>query len=313
MTRAAPAGTSVAVDILPPPRRFRTTLRVVALSLVVLVAAAGWWTSAPFRGSATSQTAAVGIHKVQGATWRPETGQPLFVAVLGSDIRNGAPGGGGGRCDAVHILSINPQAKAGTILDIARDTWVGSKINDRCLGGPDGMVNALKSLTGIPIQYYAMTEFSHFMKFIDEVGGLEVNVPYAMNDAASGARFSAGPRRMAGGEVLAFSRNRKDAPKGDFSRTFNQGEVMLAGHRKFRADTADPGRIIDYMRAAQRHVKVSVPMGDAIKLALLARDIDPANIRNVQVPGRTGSVGAASVVFLEPGDTFQRVKDDGIY
>ena len=118
---------------------------------------------------------------------------------------------------------------------------------------------------------------------------------------------------MQGGDVLAFSRNRKDTPKGDFSRSFNQGEVMLAGHRKFRADAADPGRILDYIRAAQRHTKFSIPLSDAIKLALLARDIDPANIRNIQVPGRTGSVGAASVVFLEPGDTFQRVKDDGVY
>ena len=310
MTGATPA----AVDILPPPRRVGTALRVLGILLVVLVTAAGWWMSAPFRGSARSQTAAVGIHKVQGATWRPETGQTLFVAVLGSDIRNGPPGGGGGRCDAIHVLAINPQAKAGTILDIARDTWVGSKINDRCLGGPDGMVNALKSLTGIPIQYYVTTEFSHFMKLIDELGGLDINVPYAMHDpVGSGANFGAGPRHMLGGDVLAFSRNRHDTPKGDFSRSFNQGEVMLAGHRKFRAETADPGRILDYLRAAQRNVRFSIPMGDAIKLALLARDIDPANIRNIQVPGRTGSVGAASVVFLEPGDTFQRVKDDGIY
>ncbi|HEY8200752.1 MAG TPA: LCP family protein [Actinomycetota bacterium] len=288
-------------------------LRLVAASLAVLVGAGLWWASAPFRGSASSQTAAVGIHKVQGVSWRPEAGQPLFIAVLGSDVRNGAPGGTGGRCDAIHILAINPTAKAGTILDIARDTWAGSKINDRCLGGPEGMVNALKSLTGIPIQYYVTTEFSHFMKFIDEMGGLDVSVPYAMNDPASGARFSAGVRHMQGGDVLAFSRNRHDTPKGDFSRTFNQGDVLLAGLRKFQAETADPGRILDYLRAAQRNTKFSVPLSDVVKLAFLAREINPANIRNIQVPGRTGSVGAASVVFLEPGDTFQRVKDDGLY
>ena len=118
---------------------------------------------------------------------------------------------------------------------------------------------------------------------------------------------------MQGGDVLALSRNRHDTPKGDFSRTFNQGEVALAGLRKFQAETADPGRIFDYLRAAQRNTKFSIPLSDVVKLALLAREINPANVRNIQVPGRTGSVGAASVVFLEPGDTFQRVKDDGIY
>jgi LCP family protein required for cell wall assembly len=301
----------MSADILPPPRRLRTAVRVLGLCLAVVLAATAWWASAPFRGSASSQ-AAVGIHKVQGATWRPEIGQPLFIAVLGSDTRSGPPGGSG-RCDAIHIVSINPQQKAGAIINIPRDTWVGSKINDRCVGGPDGMVNALKSLTGINIQYYVTTEFSHFMKFIDEVGGVTVNVPYAMNDAPSGARFAAGPMHMLGGHVLAFSRNRKDTPKGDFSRSFNQGSVLLAGLAKFRAESADPGRILDYIRAAQRNIRFSVPLGDAVKLALLAREIDPANVRNIEPIGRTGAVGAASVVFLEPGDTFQRVKDDGVY
>lgn len=298
--------------ILPLRRPWRTVRKALGATLTVLVMGAGWWMSEPFRGSASSQ-AAVGIHKVQGATWRPDVGQPLFVAVLGSDTRNGPPGGSG-RCDAIHIVAINPQAKAGTILNIARDSFVGgSKINDRCVKGPDGMVAALKGLTGIPIQYYVTTEFSHFMAFYAEVGAIEINVPYPMNDPPSGARFKAGPQQLFGGQILAFSRNRKDTPKGDFSRTGNQGMVILASLQKYRNEATDPHRILDYVRAARRHIKFSIPMSEAIPLALLAREIDPANVKNVTVPGRTGSVGAASVVFLEPGDTFQRVKDDGIY
>jgi LCP family protein required for cell wall assembly len=299
-----------AVDILPARRR-RRALRLTGLTLVVALAAAGWWTSAPFRGSASSQ-AAVGIHKVQGASWRPETNQPLFIAVLGSDTRNGPPGGSG-RCDAIHIVAINAQQKAGSIINIPRDTWVGSKINDRCVGGSAGMVSALKNLTGIQVQYYVTTEFSHFMKLVDELGGITVNVPYGMNDTPSGAVFPAGPKHMLGGHVLAFSRNRKDTPKGDFSRSFNQGEVIRASLAKYRVEAQDPGRILDYLRAAQRNVRFDIPMDEAIKLALLAREIDPANVQNIEPRGRTGSVGAASVVFLEPGDTFTRVKDDGIY
>jgi LCP family protein required for cell wall assembly len=290
----------------------RLVRRALGAMLAVLAMGGGWWLSEPFRGSASSQTG-VGIHKVQGASWRPETGQPLFVAVLGNDNRNAAPGAGG-RCDAIHIVAINPQAKAGTILNIARDSFVGgSKINDRCVRGPDAMVGALKALTGMPIQYYVTTEFSHFMAFFSEVGAIEVNVPYAMNDPASGAVFRAGPQQLFGGEILAFTRNRKDTPKGDFSRSDNQGLVILASLAKFRKEAADPHRILDYVKAARRHMKVSIPMSEAIPLALLARDIDPANVRNVTINGRTGSVGAASVVFLEPGDTFQRVRDDGIY
>jgi polyisoprenyl-teichoic acid--peptidoglycan teichoic acid transferase len=289
------------------------------LAVITLMVATGiWWLAAPFRASAG--TPAVGIHKLQGASWRPELGQPLFIAVLGSDTRQGPPDGGGGRCDAIHIVGINPAAKAGTILNFPRDSYVPvpgfgtTKINAACTRGPESMVGALKSLTGIPIQYYVITEFSHFRALIDELGGITVNVPYPMRDSPSGAHFNtAGPTPMNGTQALAFSRNRKDTPRGDFSRTENQGIVIRDALGKFRAEAADPHRIFDYVRVGRRHTRSTVPLGDLVKLALLAKDIDPANIRNHTIAGSSGSAGGASVVFLAPGDTFARVKDDALY
>jgi len=280
-----------------------------------------WWISLPLRASGqTAGPPAVGIHKVQGASWRPETGQPLFIAVLGSDSRVAPPDGGGGRCDAIHIIGINPGTKSGTVLDFPRDSWVSipgrgtNKINSACSsGGAELMVQTLKSLTGIPIQYYVITEFSHFIKFIDVLGGLDVNVPYKMKDTFSGADFPAGPIHMTGGQTLSISRNRHDTPKGDFSRSENQGIVILAGLNKFRSEMADPHRIFDYIKAARQNTKVTVPLLDMIKLGLLAKDIDPAQVKNLPMPGSTGSAGGASVVFLAPGDIYSRVRDDAIY
>lgn len=310
-------------DIVARPRRRHRLVPTTLTALAALVGAALWWLAAPFLPAALSQTStttpAVGIHKVQAASWRPDLGQPLFIAVLGSDTRNGPPDGGRGRCDAIHIVAINPQAKAGTILNFARDAWVDvpgrgrDKLNAACVRGPQTMVQALKNLTGIPIQYYAITEFSHFMRLVDELGGIEIDVPYAMRDSASGANFRPGPQHLLGGDVLAFSRNRKDTPRGDFSRSENQGLVILAALRKFRSEAAaDHHRILDYVRVARRHTEITVPVGEFIKLSLLALEIDPANVQNVTIPGSTGSAGGASVVFLSPGDIFDRVRDDGL-
>lgn len=300
-----------------PRRAARAT---VALTVAALFAAGGgFWLGKPFRGSAETPSPAVGIHKVQGASWRPELGQPLFLAVLGSDARRSEPGAGGSRCDAIHIVAINPVLRAGTILDFPRDSWIPvagrgqDKINAACVSGPETMVRTLVAHTGIPIQYYVMTEFSHFVRFIDELGGVDVNVPYAMRDPPSGAHFSAGPTHMNGSQALAFSRNRKDTPRGDFSRSENQGILILATLAKFRGEAADPHRVLDYVRVARRHTKITVPLGELVKMALLAREIDPAAIRNVVIPGSTGSAGGASVVFLAPGDTYARVRDDAVY
>lgn len=295
-------------------------LRRAAIALVVVAAMAAaflWWALAPIvrPAGATESPAAVGINKVAGATWRPELGQPLFVAVLGTDVRNGPPGGGGGRCDAIHILAINPQQKAGTILNFPRDSAIAgyTKVNAACTGGVGPMVQALRSATGIPIQYYVTTEFTHFTNLVNDLGGVDVNVPYDMRDSPSGADFRPGVIRMDGRAALAFTRNRKDTPRGDFSRTDNQGLFMLASLAKFRAEAADPHRIFDYIRAARVHLRTDVPIGEVVKLALLAREIDPAAVKNITINGSTGNSGGASVVFLAPGDTYNRVKDDGIY
>lgn len=279
-----------------------------------------WWISLPLRaGAQTSTPAAAGIHKVQGAAWRPEVGQPLFIAVLGSDARSAPTDGGGGRCDGIHIVAINPVTKGGTILNFPRDSWVNiagrgvNKINSACSsGGAELMVQTLKNLTGMPIHYYAITEFSHFVKFFDELGGIDVNVPYAMADSPSGAFFPAGPIHMTGGQALAFTRNRKDTPRGDFSRAENHGILIQAALVKFRAEAADPHRVLDYIRTARRHTKVSAPLMELVKLGLLAREIDPAQLKNMTMPGSVGSAGGASVVFLAPGDIYARVRDDAI-
>lgn len=295
----------------PRLRRAAVASAVILALLLTLV----WWAVAPIVGPAEAGEAAVGINKVSGASWRPERGEPLFIAVLGTDVRQGPPGGGGGRCDAIHIVAINPQQKAGTVLNFPRDSAIAgyTKVNAACTGGPGRMVEALKSHTGIPIQYYVTTEFSNFTAFINEIGGVNVTVPYDMRDSPSGADFRPGPILMDGRAALAFSRNRKDTPRGDFSRTENQGIVILASLAKFRAEAADPHRIFDYIRAARRHLRTDVPLNEAIKLALLAREIDPANVRNMTINGSTGSSGGASVVFLAPGDTYNRVRDDAIY
>jgi LCP family protein required for cell wall assembly len=291
--------------------------------MVAVLVASGlglFWLLEPIFASAQSPTTAIGIHKVQGASWHPELGQPLFLLILGSDTRKGPPDGGGGRCDAIHIVAINPQSKSGTILNFPRDSWVPvsgmgtTKINAACTRGAENMVSTLKSLTGIPIQYYAITEFSNFVALVDELGGIQgVPIPYRMRDPYSGADFQQGTFPLNGTQALAFSRNRHDTPRGDFSRSENQATLILAGLGKFREETADPHRIFDIIRIGRRHVKSNLPLSDLVKLALLAKDVDPANVKNLTMPGSTGSAGGASVVFLAPGDIFARVRDDGIY
>ncbi len=180
---------------------------------------------------------AVEIHKVSEARFSPDGGKPVFVLVMGNDAR---PGDTRSRGDALHLIGINPVSGRATILNIPRDTWTNipgsgvEKINyAHYLGGPLLEAQAVSALVGVDIPIVLSTGFQGLSDMVDELGGVNVDVPVAMNDKTSGAIFPAATVRMDGGAALAFSRNRSLAG-GDFTRTQDQGILILAGLSKLR-------------------------------------------------------------------------------
>lgn len=45
-----------------------------------------------------------------------------------------------------------------------------------------GFAKELEKITGLEIPYYATIDFSGFKKLIDGLGGIEVDVPFALHD-----------------------------------------------------------------------------------------------------------------------------------
>lgn len=243
-----------------------------------------------------------------------------FVLVLGSDAR---PGQDIRRtnADSIHLLAVNPRTQQGTILGIPRDAWVdipgrgNGKINSALAhGGPSLAVETVRRLTGLPIQFYVLTGFSGLTSMVDELGGVEVPVDRRMDDSASGARFERGLHHFNGDQALAFTRNRKDVANGDFSRSENQGTLMLAALAKMRAEIGDDAGLRRWTGVLMRHAALDVAADRLAGLAALARGIDPGRLRNVVAPGRIGFAGRQSVVYLgqEASRIFFDLRDDAV-
>ncbi len=269
-------------------------------------------------GMAAPRPAVFEIHKVDEAHFNPVPGGPIFVLVLGNDAR---PGESISRADGIHLIGVNPGLGQATILDIPRDTYTPipghgtDKINAaHVYGGPQLMAAAVSNLVGVDIPYVLTTGFVGLTAMVDEMGGVDVDVPTAMSDSNSGAFFSAGRQRMNGSEALAFSRNRGIAG-GDFSRTRNQGILILSALAKLRAEGTSPARILRSLAVLLRHTTLDgVGVADLYRLGRLGLSIDPAQVNNVVMPGVAGSAGGASVVFptsAAPG-VFADMADDGI-
>jgi LCP family protein required for cell wall assembly len=228
----------------------------------------------------------------------------VWILAIGSDAR---PGGDMRKSngDSIHLIGVDPQTGVGTVVGFPRDSWVKipghgtGKINSAlAMGGPTLMAETVRQVTGLPVNYYVLTAFEGFQKIVDEVGGVHVQVDKKMNDKFSGARFDPGWHDMNGGEALAYSRDRHDVANGDFTRSLHQGNVMLSGLAKLRAEVGDDAGLQRWIGVLLRHADLDSPPQQLLPLAALARRLDPARVTNIVVPGRVGTAGAASVVYL---------------
>ncbi|MGH9035308.1 MAG: LCP family protein, partial [Acidimicrobiia bacterium] len=228
----------------------------------------------------------------------------VFVLAIGSDAR---PGQDMRRTngDAIHLLAVDPRTGAGTIVGFPRDSWVEvpgkgtRKINSALsLGGPQLMAETVRRLTGLPVHYYAVTGFEGFTNIVNDLGGVNVNVDRGMKDRFSGANFDPGWHNMNGDEALAYSRNRHDTLNGDFDRSLHQGNVILSALAKLRAEVGDDVGIQRWIGVLMKYADLDSPPQQLTELATLARHLDPSKLTNLVLPGRVGTAGGQSVVFL---------------
>jgi LCP family protein required for cell wall assembly len=248
--------------------------------------------------------------------------KPIYVLVIGSDARPDQAIESQ-RADSLHILSINPAEHRASIVGIPRDSYVeipgvGQNKIDAALfyGGPDLVVQTVEQLTGLKMDYWAMTGFASFEQMVDDVDGLVVDVPFAMSDEASKAFLDPGVQRLDGDNALAFARNRHDLPAGDFGRSEDQGLLMLSALAQFKKEfNQDPARLLAWVASFVRHGTTSLSLDEVLDLAFTGTTINANKVANAVLPGGVGMVGTLSVVTLNQ-DTLDAISkdlaDDGI-
>jgi polyisoprenyl-teichoic acid--peptidoglycan teichoic acid transferase len=309
--------------------RHRHTLFGLVLAGLVLWVAGATLGAFADGGSASASSGSAGnaplleIGKAHPAQAVPSlTGsKPIFILCLGSDARPGEPLEGE-RTDSIHILAINPAKKRASLVGFPRDSWVNipghgmDKINAALTyGGPTLTTKVIEDITGIHMDYYAITGFGGMEAMIDGVHGLTIDVPTDMHDQYSKADFNAGVQHLNGHDVLAFSRDRHSLPNGDFGRSENQGLVFISTLEQFRkAFAKDPAELLAYVSSGMQNLQTDLPLSEVISLAFTATTINPKNVSNAVVPAHVGMQGAESIVNIDPSAKalYNDLKNDGI-
>lgn len=226
---------------------------------------------------------------------------PRLIAVVGSDARTGQPVDQT-RADSIHFVTLDGMG-AGAVVGLPRDSYVpvpgyGTRkiTGSLALGGPEVMMESFRNLTELPLEGYVLTGFAGFQGLVEILGGVEVEVPFAINDVKAKAALSAGLQILNGFDALAFARARKTVPGGDFTRSEHQGEILVAAAQGVRG--MGPLAIPGLLQAAEPQLLTDLSPEQLLTFSVLATKSDLDGMPNLVAPGSPGWAGSASVVYL---------------
>ena len=160
----------------------------------------------------------------------------LIMGVDESDVR-GKEYGEAIRTDALLLATFNKDSKTVKLLSIPRDTYTYIPIEKKKIklhtlmhsvllkrknGGPQASIDAVEKLMNVPVDYFVKFNFKSFIKIVDDLGGVEVDVPVEFteqdsNDNAEAIHLEKGVQKLNGEEALALARTRhidSDAMRG---------------------------------------------------------------------------------------------------
>lgn len=160
------------------------------------------------------------------------------ILLIGSDASSKDPNRANvtdkGNTDVMMLVSINPIKQTIKLVSFMRDSYTYmnqfdryAKLNAACAnGGPGYLVETIENDYKIKIDGYVMVDFDSFVKVIDVLGGVKVNVPaYVANHLGQG--FPSGNNVLLNGQqALRFSRVRYSDKDGDISRVARQRQVI---------------------------------------------------------------------------------------
>ncbi len=179
-----------------------------------------------------------------------EENDMINILLLGKGGKNH---NGGDLTDTIIITGIKPQEKEAAFLSIPRDLYVQvpelnmeSKINAiKVIGEKNGkngekiLEQTIEDISGQKINYFVELDFQGFIKIIDDVGGIDIELENDINDPTypnfnngyDPFYISKGWHHLDGSTALKVARSRH-SKMGDFDRIKKQQTIIKAFKQK---------------------------------------------------------------------------------
>lgn len=197
------------------------------------------------------------------------------------------------RTDAMILSTLNPDKHQIRLLSIPRDTlsyipkvgYFDKITHAHAYGGPESSMDAVETELNVPVDYYVRINMDAFADTVDELGGIEYNVPYDLNEPNTKdkgrIKLKKGKQKLNGDEALAITRTRKQ--DSDLKRGERQMEVLKILFRKAQ-ETNSLHKLDDIIEIVGKNSKHNLNYSEIRALATnyLANDV---TIKSQQLKG----------------------------
>jgi len=234
-------------------------------------------------------------------------GKPAVALVLGTDHRF-QDGKAPGRSDTMMLIRTDPSSHTVSLLSFPRDMRVAihcpgrsvfyDKINaayPTC--GPSGPLETIKALTHVPINYLISVNFVGFIRVVNKLGGVYIDVDrrYFNDHTGPGGyaaiNLEAGYQRLSGKQALDFVRYRHT--DSDFFRVARQQMFVRAAKEQLARFSRF--HVSSLLGAIKRSVEVGraggtgVDLSTMINYALFFNGLPGGHFVQVKIEGLQGA------------------------
>ena len=335
------------------PRRPRTgkrhVLRWVAVAVVVILCAGTLAAYMKYRAVYDSITRVAVPSTALGHRPPQYSTASENILVYGDDSRKGLDAheqyilhtgnDPGDNTDTIMVIHLSPGRHEVTVMSIPRDTMVPQYQCDSgpgypgqqadpasyvminsllAAGGPACLWKTVEQQTGIYINHFIGIGMLGFVKVVNDVGGVNVCVPFSVNDPVSGLDLTAGMHHINGVQALAFWRTREDIGTGSDLERIQRDQFMSAQVVKGVLNSgllSDPFRLLSVISdaAASMTTDNGMTVSDLFDIGESLRHLSSKNVQFITAPNQPWPGDPdARVEFAQPqaGEVFSAIARD---
>ena len=258
--------------------------------------------------------------KAARAATRPVLpGEPTNILLIGSDTRPSE--GDPGRSDSLIFVRMDPRRDFISMLSFPRDLYVPipgygtDKINAAYSQGAAKTIQTVEQLTGQPINYYVIIDFTGFQKLVDEVGGVYIDVDrryYNKQDGTAAHNYDEidlqpGYQKLDGVDALDFVRYRHT--DSDYARIARQ-QMFLSELKRQTKQLGNLTKPTALRRIFAENIETNLTnVPKFLSILELALTAPKDRIARVSIQGSGNMVNGASVEMASDAEVDAKVAE----